>query len=291
MLVKLRRTLKDNLFKRIMAAVFGMPLIVAAIFSWQGIFLSVLLCVICFLGMKEYYRITRGGRIERNPSEIFGYTGSIILIILAGKWSGERYYELVMVVLAALLIAVLSAEIFYKVHAPLKNSGVTIFGMMYVGFLLSFTMMVRNYGHPVSLFGINNIDLGSWLTLYLFICVWCYDSSAYFIGSYIKKPHRLAPSVSPGKTWEAAISATVITTLIAVAGIYLGFAWWQTLITGFSISILGQLGDLAESALKREFSIKDSGELIPGHKGVLDRFDSFLFAAPAFYFLIRLFHI
>jgi len=63
MLVKLRRTLKDNLFKRIMAAVFGMPLIVAAIFSWQGIFLSVLLCVICFLGMKEYYRITRGGRI------------------------------------------------------------------------------------------------------------------------------------------------------------------------------------------------------------------------------------
>lgn len=288
---KPRRTLIDNLIKRIFTAVLGIPLIVAAIFSWQGVMLSALLCIICFLGMKEYYQITRGGTRDRNPSEIFGYAGSIILIVLAGKWSGERYYELVMIVLAALLIAVLSAEIFYKVHAPLKNSGVTIFGMMYVGFLLSFTMMVRNYGNPVNLFGINEVDFGSWLTLYLFICVWCYDSCAYFIGSAIKNPHRLAPTVSPGKTWEATICATIITVLIALTGVHLGFAWWQALIIGLLISILGQMGDLAESALKREFSVKDSGELIPGHKGVLDRFDSLLFAAPAFYLLIRLFHI
>jgi phosphatidate cytidylyltransferase len=119
---------------------------------------------------------------------------------------------------------------------------------------------------------------------------WVGDSAAYYVGRQFGK-HKLAPLVSPGKSWEGAVASALAAVLFGV--LYLGhfvpqIAWWQVSIIAFVANAAGQLGDLAESAMKRGANVKDSGNLLPGHGGMLDRVDSSLFAIPVVYVLHRL---
>ena len=122
--------------------------------------------------------------------------------------------------------------------------------------------------------------------LHIAVCVWATDTFAYLVGKAIGK-HKLAPSLSPGKTWEGSFGGLIGAILAGMA-----FSAWihQPLALGISLGVLagtvGQIGDLFESALKRERGIKDFGKLLPGHGGVLDRFDSLLFVAPLAYWVI-----
>lgn len=124
------------------------------------------------------------------------------------------------------------------------------------------------------------------ILLMLFLCLWAGDTMAFFVGKAIGR-HKLAPSVSPNKTWEGAAANLVAACSVGVlVGPHFGDAYgkpigpWLGLATGLIVGVLGQAGDLYESAWKREHGLKDSGNLLPGHGGVLDRFDSLLFAAP-----------
>jgi len=132
---------------------------------------------------------------------------------------------------------------------------------------------------------------GAWLVLYVFVVTWSADAGAYFIGMrFGKRP--LAPRLSPKKTVEGAVGGVLASTVTSLLmGTWLGLPWIHCLIIGPVLGALGEIGDLAESALKRDLGIKDFGGILPGHGGVLDRFDSLLFTAPvAYYYLVFVVH-
>lgn len=130
---------------------------------------------------------------------------------------------------------------------------------------------------------------GEYFTYIMFFTVWASDSAAYFIGKAIGK-HRLNAEVSPKKSWEGAIAGLIFGTIAAVVCWDLFFPWYitwiQAALLGLSISCLGQISDLAESLIKRSAGAKDSSNLLPGHGGFLDRFDSYLLIAPVFYYIL-----
>ena len=163
--------------------------------------------------------------------------------------------------------------------AELFSSYTHIFwGVIYIGMLYPFVIKVGS----ISYF---NIQSGDWL-LFLFAILWVGDSAALFIGKAIGK-HRLAPSVSPNKTIEGFVGGLLGAIVVGVIMSFWKFnsiAWYHVLSIAFGCSIFGQLGDLVESMWKRSINIKDSSNIIPGHGGILDRFDSLLFAAPFMYF-------
>jgi phosphatidate cytidylyltransferase len=128
---------------------------------------------------------------------------------------------------------------------------------------------------------------GAWFVLYVFAVTWITDTGAYFTGMrWGKRP--LAPRLSPKKTVEGAIGGLAAATAMSLAwGMWIGLPWWHCLFLGPVLGFLAQVGDLCESAIKRDLGIKDFGTLLPGHGGILDRFDSLLFTAPiAYYYLV-----
>ncbi|VAW05872.1 Phosphatidate cytidylyltransferase, partial [hydrothermal vent metagenome] len=126
-------------------------------------------------------------------------------------------------------------------------------------------------------------DQGGWVVLWMMIIVWSMDTGAYFAGKNIGGP-KMAPRISPNKTWAGLIGGTVTAVILgAVAAYYFGFRVNFLILLPLAalLAIWSQIGDLAESALKRHFKVKDSGAIIPGHGGIMDRVDGVIFAAPA----------
>ena len=164
--------------------------------------------------------------------------------------------------------------------------------------------MLLYIAYPLSLIArILALEEGTALLVFLFLCVWCGDIAALYIGKNFGK-HKLAPSLSPNKTWEGAL-ASVFGSLLFGMGLILGgnwlsardgsFSrlatsepWWYFLLLAILLNLAAQLGDLVESALKRGVGVKDSGTLLPGHGGVLDRIDALLLAAPVLWFVVVL---
>jgi phosphatidate cytidylyltransferase len=152
----------------------------------------------------------------------------------------------------------------------------TLAGILYIGWLLSFMVALR---------GLENGR--GWVFLAV-LCTFASDSSAYLAGRSLGK-HKMAPYISPKKTWEgtiAGVAGTIIASTILVYLFNLPIAWWQVIILGFFISAVGQLGDLVKSLFKRNMEIKDSGNVLPGHGGFLDRIDSLAFAGVTVYFFV-----
>jgi phosphatidate cytidylyltransferase len=146
----------------------------------------------------------------------------------------------------------------------------------------------------LSLRGLEN----GWIWVYLaMLTTFANDTGAYFVGR-AKGKHKLAPAISPSKTWEGAmgglicaiVAATVIATVLKLIspklGIPFAFQYWQIVLLGFLVSLFAQLGDLVESLLKRNTGVKESGDLLPGHGGILDRFDSLIFVGAMIYYYV-----
>lgn len=164
-----------------------------------------------------------------------------------------------------------------------------LFALAYVGMLFGTLVLLRALPGRLTVSPFGMEDRGAWLMLLTAVCVWATDSAAYLVGRSLGK-HKLAPALSPNKTIEGSLGGLI-------GGIAAGaaFAAWihlgitQGLIVGLIAAVAGQSGDLFESALKREAGIKDFGRILPGHGGVLDRFDSLLFVAPLAYCYLRFF--
>lgn len=163
-----------------------------------------------------------------------------------------------------------------------------IIGCLYIGFLLSSFVLLRGVPGNIAVRPFGMAHTGAWLVLYAAVCVWATDTLAYFIGrAFGRTP--LAPTLSPGKTVEGAIGGLVGATLVGVSfGLWIHLPWYHSLAIGAIAGLAGQVGDLFESALKREIGIKDFGQLMPGHGGMLDRVDSLLFVIPLAYLYLRL---
>ena len=164
--------------------------------------------------------------------------------------------------------------VFSKNRFSFDDAGVLILGSVYAGIGFGYMMHAR----AVSL----------WMLLYALLIVWLTDSGAYMIGRKLGK-HKLAPHISPNKTWEGSIGGSLVA--VVVVSCYLYFfpelhAYDSVTMIGLTLlySVGGQLGDLVESAFKRYYGVKDSGNILPGHGGILDRFDSLLFVLPLMHF-------
>ncbi len=241
-----------------------------------------------------------------SPSEGTAYAA--IILLQFAQWSFSQFHVATFLpaVIALLVIGTLIHQILRREPEPLTNVGVTFLGVIYVGWLFSYLIFLRalpgsvhivNLAHlatgplagtPLAppILGLSHAALGTWVVLYVFAVTWSTDAGAYFIGMSLGK-HKLAPNLSPKKTVEGAVGGLIAATVMSLVwGTWIGLPWYHCLLLGPILGALGQIGDLCESSLKRDMGLKDFGTLLPGHGGILDRFDSLLFTAPiAFYYL------
>ena len=225
------------------------------------------------LALYEFYRLCFGDRSH------FWLMG-IGLIGFAGLIFGTHRPDIIGPTLLATLIGISSVPLFTQVplEQSLKNGAMTLFGVLYLGLTLSTLSMTRL------------LPQGEWLIFFLLLVTWAADTGAYYIGTLYGR-HPLAPRISPKKTVEGLVGGLISAILIGYVA-----RWWflpelpalDCLILAILLTIAGLWGDLAESAMKRSAGTKDSGGILPGHGGMLDRLDSLLFAAPAFYYYVTL---
>ncbi len=167
-----------------------------------------------------------------------------------------------------------------KLDGAMVDWSLTLAIAVYLGWPLSLFPLLRGYQVGIS--------TGFWWLLTLLLGVWGFDTGAFFAGHFFGR-HKLAPGISPGKTWEGVIGGLIFSIAAAIlfAMLPLHIPWYLALLLGILIGIAATLGDLAESLIKRQTHVKDSGQIIPGHGGMLDRVDSLLFAVIVVYFFAQ----
>lgn len=266
-----------NLGQRVAVGLIFIPLILSAIWFGKHFFL-LFIEIIVGLGLIEFYDLAKhkNARPRRGPGVLAGIAAPAL--IYAG------YSDKLWLLLGGLTVAVVTIELFSKPESggsPLLNVSVTLFGVAYVAGLLSFLVLIRELPHVI---GGEYVQAGTWVIM-IFVVIWICDTAAYFVGLYFGK-HKLFPRVSPKKTMEGAVGGFVFAILSAVVcqqTFVKGLSLQDALIIGVIIGSAGQLSDLVESLFKRDAGIKDSSKLIPGHGGILDRFDSEMLVAPLVY--------
>jgi phosphatidate cytidylyltransferase len=255
---------------RLLTALWGIPLLLLAVWfdtplPWFVIFASIW----GVLAAYEFFRIT--GVSKSFALTCFGMIW-VLLFMLRPQFPDKLELPLLLTSGAGLSLIML---VFIKKKEGIFSRWAWMMGgIIYTGWLLSYLAALR-------------IEAGrDWLLLAL-LATFGSDTAAYFTGKAIGK-HKLAPAISPGKTWEGAVGglfgAVIISLLFMLnTPVQLPMSYWQAIILGLAISIFGQLGDLVESLLKRNCDVKDSGKWMPGHGGLLDRMDSVVFAGVVVY--------
>jgi phosphatidate cytidylyltransferase len=263
----------SNLIIRVLTAVVGIPLVVGLIYLGGWVFLATVL-VISLVAQHELYRMAETGGIR--PFTLAGLLGGALLVT-HHLWPPALF--LALLVPLGLLLAL---PLLRSVTRPLEQVSVTFAGMIYPTLLLSFLVALRGPEAAV-------ISQAFWITLALFILVWTADTAAYFAGRGFGR-HPLAPRVSPKKTWEGSIGGVLGAFLVALllkVSVMPFLGWVDVLVLTLITGVASQLGDLAQSTFKREMAVKDSGSLLPGHGGLLDRFDGMILAAPLTYLYLQ----
>lgn len=265
--------------KRILISIIGIPFIVVTVFLGGPVFLLFIETLI-FLGLLEYFQLTHiSSRHLKTLTLIFGLLLGLALFIDSGS-RNTRLYTSHNLVLTLYVLSLSVSLVLRKNYQNLWPDMVAVlFGVMYFSWNLSHLLLIRE-----------EFPLGREYIFFLFMVIWAVDAGAYGIGVKWGK-RKLVPGLSPHKSWEGAFGGTLCALISGVIVHYwflpqkpLGVLLLMTAI----VSIVAQISDLSESALKRIFLVKDSGNIIPGHGGILDRFDSFLLAAPVMYYLILL---
>jgi phosphatidate cytidylyltransferase len=293
----------SELTRRVAFAVIAVPVGIAIVL-YGGAPLAALLAIISALGAWELFRLARAGGSAPMDDAGVALAGLLPLLVHARFL---RLYDPESAVgalsLASLVLLVLIASAIWArgvTGKPLAAVAVTALGIAYTGGMLSFGYAIRYHDYafaPANLaLGARTFSIpsGALLLLLPMFITWASDTGAYAVGKVIGR-HKLAPAVSPGKTIEGAIGALVASVIVGWAysrwilrpSAHLDFRWAPAgaILFSLAVSVSGQIGDLAESLFKREVGAKDSSHLIPGHGGILDRFDSLLFALPLSYVL------
>ena len=253
--------------------------------TWLGgIYLLAVLAVVSVIGLYEFYRATQvlpeGKKINLNTGISYGFT---VLYYLCIYLADSKFFMLIFITVVFLLV-LLAAYVFTYPKLNVREVVFTFYGFFYVGVMLSFLYLTRC------------LENGIFVVWLVYTSSWLCDVFAYFTGMLLGK-HKLCPQLSPKKSVEGAIGGIVVPALIAGVYGYLIRGYYVTdypvapvfaLITAIGAAA-SQLGDLSASAIKRNYEIKDYGTLIPGHGGILDRFDSMIFTAPMICFVAIVF--
>lgn len=246
--------------------------------------LWVLLSVFAVAGIIEFNRLTGVNR---------PYIFRIVLDCAAAVWLLYATAQYGMAISHGLaiflpyllyLLYVVCRSTFLPHQAMLPSLGNSLIGQIYIAVPLALAIRLTLEATPSS----SMTQFNGLLLLAIFIFIWVNDTGAYLVGSRWGK-RRLAPSISPKKTVEGSIGGLILVLLSAIILrllLFTDLSWLHILLTSAVVAIFGTIGDLFESSLKRQAGVKDSGKLIPGHGGILDRIDSFLLAVPAVYLLL-----
>jgi phosphatidate cytidylyltransferase len=255
--------------KRVITALWGIPLLVVAVWFDEPLpWFTLLAAVWGLLAVLEFYRMVA---LKIQPLICFGLVWTLLFIL----HPHIDYKSLAPLLLTSGVVLSLILLVFNPQKRGIFTSWVwTIAGILYVGWLLSYLVALR-------------LEAGrGWLYLAL-LATFASDTVAFFVGRALGR-HRLAPRISPAKTWEGAIAglfgAIIISLLFTLpTPLQLPLGYGQAILLGVLISVFGQLGDLVESLLKRNSGVKEAGNLMPGHGGLLDRMDSVVFAGVVVY--------
>lgn len=263
----------SNLLTRTLVGIVFLAVMVFGII-WDRMLFGCLFLVILYFSLREYYEISLGGRFGIG-GKLGTLTGAAALVAVACVRFWGMSQVLLLIPLGLLLLIPVAAVLFGD-KENFGDVGVIYGGLLYIALPISLSPLVVMDG--------NVFD--GWMLLSLFILVWLSDVGAYCIGSIFgQKPDsaKLAPEISPHKSWWGFWGGIVLSLAGAVVLNRLGwfpFSIWHSLAVGLIVSAGGVCGDLFESLWKRHFHVKDSGNIIPGHGGMLDRFDSSLVAIP-----------
>jgi len=263
-----------ELTKRCLVAFIGIPLVISC--AWVGkIPFLILINMIMSIALIEFYHLTK-----INELWISKILGVVFLFILSMLFYFNCNIQHVISIVFIVIVTILLVEPFSQRENGLYNAALTFFGILYIALLNSF-ILIREF--PVS--RQLPYDFGGKLVLLIFFTIWISDSAAYLMGSQFGK-HPLFKRVSPHKTLEGSITGFSFALLTGVIFTKLFIAYlsiFDGLVIGVLIGCLGQLSDLLESLFKRNAGVKDSSNILPGHGGILDRFDSALLAVPIIY--------
>jgi len=297
--------------KRAISSFIGISLAIVVIFSSSIIPLTVVIGVIAVWGLCEFYRSIQKMGVQ--PIWWLGILTTVLFVLTSAFKSGSMNIlphsnitiqgfahfnilsdghlditPLFPLIITTIFLAGFITEFLRKERAPIKNIGATLFGALYIGWLISHIISLKAFGGTTVLFG-HTVSMGSSIAMLMLLCTWATDSFAFLIGKNFGK-HKISPKSSPNKTWEGSIGGLLGSIIIGGSfGYFIGIPIIHVFILCFICGIISQLGDLTESAIKREIGIKDFSNLIPGHGGILDRIDSMLFTAPATYYYVLTF--
>ena len=284
----LRIVALGNLASRFLVAVVAAPILLLAVYQRNPIYTWVIIFAAALVAMAELFAMTLKDRGDRLVS--LGLGG---LAVAAFYWMhplslphDAAWQQLADSRHAVLGLAVIAPLLYYlfrygDIATVASRMAFTVFGIVYAGLLLTTVAELKRDGGAA----------GGDLVIFVLVVVWAGDTGAYFAGRFLGK-HKLYPAVSPKKTWEGALGG-LAGSFAAAAAMKLGrlddvFNWFDVVMLALPGAALAQVGDLAESLVKRSVGVKDSGALLPGHGGILDRIDAVLFFAPYVHVYIQL---
>ena len=253
---------------RLLVVAIGLPLVLGLVWL-GGWWLVALAIVVGFLALHEYFAMIR----ELRPLALGGFAG-LVLAILGAHLGGIVW------MLGGFMSTLATAFLLHGI-ARTKASATTaisstVLGVAWIGLGLGHVLMLRDLGAN-----------GRLAVFTVLLAVFAADTIAYFTGRLIGR-HKLVPTLSPGKTWEGFVAGVIAAVFVAFVALYKQdfLSIPESIVLGLVVAFAGALGDLFESALKRDMQVKDTGSLLAGHGGVLDRIDSVLFAAVAAFYTI-----
>jgi phosphatidate cytidylyltransferase len=249
---------------RLLTAVIGIPVILGIMYM-GGFYWQIFYGLLALAGMYEIFRM-----MEQNNCHPLYVPGYVLCLVLMYSSKYDNYLALI------LLLNIFLFVVYTVIKFPaiqFTDVAITATAAFYLGWMLHYAQDIAYFSNAFT------------VIVLAFLITWASDVGGYFFGRQWGK-HKLAPLLSPKKTWEGAVGATVLPLL--TAGVFFGYypqgALSLFLLMGLSAAVMAQLGDLFMSAIKRFFMVKDSGHILPGHGGVLDRFDSFLLVVPVVYY-------
>jgi phosphatidate cytidylyltransferase len=262
---------------RVLSGLALVPILFAIVWLLPPAYFAVLAAAAGAIGQWELYAMAKARGNE--PMRIVGTAlGSLLIINFYSPlypYLGGPVFWTTLCVLTVLTVRLFSSR---PVEGALEDIAVTLLGIFYVAMLFGFQVAIHA-GSPGK----------RWL-VFLFLAIWASDTGAYYAGTALGR-HRLYEKISPKKSIEGLVGGTLASAVIAVlCKIWLvpALGWVEAALLGAFLALVGTMGDLVESLIKRSAGVKDSGTLIPGHGGILDRMDSMLFAAPVLFYYLRM---
>ncbi len=265
--------------KRLASAIVGLAILFIVMVSKSIFVFNLALTVICLIGVHEFYQAFQSKGFK--PFYLLGYLVTLGVFFANLKLMSAETLKMILIELMPVMVLVLFvASLLSKGKKSIQDIMITLFGLIYIPFFLMFLTLTRQLNH------------GEYFVWYIFLGAWVTDSFAYLVGKKFGK-HKFS-KISPNKTIEGAIGGIVFCAISYAIYTYFLMKWGVTglhvlemLFVGVLVSVISQIGDLSASSIKRFCEIKDFGKIMPGHGGVLDRFDSIIMISPFVYLFMQ----